>query len=193
MDEFRKDELNDREMFEKSYSFACDVHKDQLRDEGKPYITHVDGILDIFKNELKDFDYYIWTIVALHDVLEDSLHTKNDLSNLFDEYISIVVDVLSKQKGQTISDYLYRMENHEFNSVIIRIKLADRLHNVRSLKNIVKTKPKKVIKYIHETKLYYLPLAKKYNSYLYKAINLSLNLISLQVLLESRKYAKSTF
>lgn len=164
-------------IFDKAYKLACSVHENQYRDEGTPYITHIDGILDIFKNELNDLSYNKWIIIALHDVLEDSDLTENDLVQKFGDAIVKKVTIVTKTKGMDVKDYISRMEQYEYNATIIKIKLADRLHNVRSLENIVKTKPDKVKKYVDETKKYYLPLAKKYNIKLYKLIEEELSAI----------------
>lgn len=160
---FEESEQRYKETFEKAYQLATEVHKDQYRDEGTPYISHIDGILDIIQNELDKHDYFYMTIAALHDVLEDSLDiTLDQLSDIIGEPYASFVDLLTKKKGMSTEQYLKNMEDSEFNSVIIFVKLADRLHNVRSLKNIVSAKPDKVKKYIIETENYYIPLAKKY-------------------------------
>jgi GTP pyrophosphokinase len=165
---WEKSEQLDKEMFDKAYNLATEVHKEQFREEGMPYITHIDGILDIMKNELNDFNYRKWTVIALHDVLEDSnKYTYEDLKTMFDNLIVDNVRVLTKVKGVSIEQYLSNIEGYEFAPTLIKIKLTDRLHNVRSLKNILNINKEKVRTYIAETKKYYLPLAQKNNKTLY--------------------------
>lgn len=163
---WEQSEKSDKELFIKAYEFAKEVHKEQYRDEGSPYITHIDGIIDILRNELNDMNYYKWTVVALHDVLEDSNTTYEELKSMFGELIAMEVDLLTKRKSYDLGEYLKRMEEYEYSASIIKIKLADRLHNVRSLNHIIDNKAK-VDRYIKETESYYLPLAQKYNELLY--------------------------
>lgn len=160
-------EASDKELFIKAYEFAKEVHKEQYRDEGSPYITHIEGIIDILRNELNDMNYYKWAVVALHDVLEDSNTTYEELKSMFGELIAREVDLLTKRKSYDLGEYLKRMEDYEYSATIIKIKLADRLHNVRSLNHIIDNKREKVYKYIKETESYYLPLSQKYNELLY--------------------------
>ncbi|MFW6015857.1 MAG: HD domain-containing protein, partial [bacterium] len=162
--------------FLKAYNIAKEVHKNQFRDEGTPYITHIDGILKILKNELQENSFDTYTIVALHDVLEDSdKYTKEDLAEIFDPYLADFVDVLTKKEGMSIEEYLKQILNYKYNNIVIEIKLADRLHNVRSLKKIIKTKLEKVKKYIKETEDYYLPIALDNHKELYHLIKSELD------------------
>lgn len=163
-------EASDKELFIRAYEFAKEVHKEQYRDEGSPYITHINGIIDILKNELNDMNYNKWTVVALHDVLEDSNTTYEELKRMFGETIAQKVDLLTKKRSIDIGEYIKRMEDYEYSATIIKIKLVDRLHNVRSLKYIIDSNKEKVLKYIGETENYYLPLAQKYNERLYNKL-----------------------
>lgn len=163
-------EASDKELFIRAYEFAKEVHKEQYRDEGSPYITHINGIIDILKNELNDMNYNKWTVVALHDVLEDSNTTYEQLKRMFGETIAQKVDLLTKKRSIDIGEYIKRMEDYEYSATIIKIKLVDRLHNVRSLKYIIDSNKEKVLKYIGETENYYLPLAQKYNERLYNKL-----------------------
>jgi len=181
MDDFEKDKLfiqevtegweqsekSDKELFEKAYNFAKEIHRGQYRDEGSPYITHIDGIIDILENELNDHNYYKWAVVALHDVLEDSDVTYEELKNKFGYIIAKEVDLLTKKQGYDIEQYIKQMEEYEYSATVIKIKLSDRLHNVRSLKNILDSNKDKVDRYIAETEKIYLPLAQKYSMYIY--------------------------
>lgn len=172
---WKEAEEKEREMFLKAYEFAKEVHKNQVRDEGTPYISHIDGIIDIMKNELNDANLYKYTIIALHDVIEDSDYTYEDLVSMFNKVTADVVMVLTKEKGTDIQQYLSKIENSEFSATAIKIKLCDRLHNVRSLKNILETDRDKVLKYIEETEKYYLPFAEKHNEILFKKLSFEIS------------------
>lgn len=174
-------EENDEEccynLFKKAYRLACTVHSGQTRDEGSPYITHIDGVIDILQNELQDYNLGKWIIATLHDVLEDSDLTCEELREMFCEMVANYVSILTKEDGQSIEDYIQRMRDHEDNRFIIEVKLADRLHNVRSLKYILDVNPKKVQRYINETEAYYIPLAKEFQPKFYNKLMFELEYI----------------
>lgn len=171
-------ELEDKLLFEKAYALAVDVHKNQTRDQGSPYITHIDGIIDIIENELGYNNYTYKILAALHDVLEDSLVIKfNDLKNMFGENIATMVQLLTKTKDLTVEQYLKRMEDYKYPYVVAFVKLVDSLHNVRSLYFILSSNSPKVEKYIIETETYYLPFAQKFDEEVYLLINHELDKI----------------
>jgi GTP diphosphokinase / guanosine-3',5'-bis(diphosphate) 3'-diphosphatase len=154
---------HDHNVFEAAYSLANRVHQDQERDDGAPYMTHIDGVILILKEELKATNKSYYSIAALHDVLEDSdTITYDYIKELFGTYIANGVKLLTKTKHLSIQQYLYNMETYEFPCCPISIKLADRLNNVRSLQLIVHSNSDKVKRYITETETFYMPLSKKY-------------------------------
>lgn len=163
----------DKPTFEKAYAIANDAHKGQSRDEGTPYITHIDGVIDILKNELKIRSDMVLSVAALHDVLEDSDKYNYDiLKNYFGEDIATAVKYLTKTEDQDIVTYLKTIDESPYSSWLMLVKLADRLHNMRCLK-LIDNKDKKLRKY-NETKKYFISYAKKYNDYLYNELNKAL-------------------
>lgn len=150
--------LTDKENFEKAIKFAEEVHKNQIRDDGSPYFTHIDGVVKILKDEFGVTSYKILTVAALHDVIEDSNYTKEDLSLKFGECIAKMVSALSKTKGIRIEEYFKQIDNMKNieNNSTWRIKMADRIYNIRDLENIMITKPEKVKRYINETEEHFL-------------------------------------
>lgn len=155
---------DDVEYFPKAYSLAADVHKEQKRDEGTPYITHIDGVLDILRNELGVNSDIILSVAALHDVLEDSDKTYDDLKSMFNKHIADAVLLLTKQKGQDLEVYLKNIANSDF-KWLMKVKLADRLHNLRCLR-LTKDRGK-IDRKVKETKIYYMRYAKDYE-YIYE-------------------------
>ena len=135
---------DDISLIEKSYNIANEAHKDQVRKSGEPYIIHPLCVSII----LADLELDKETIVAglLHDVVEDTIMTLDNLRETFGEDVALLVDGVTKlDKLQFMSnDHLDRLEMQAENLRkmflamakdirVIMIKLADRLHNMRTL------------------------------------------------------------
>lgn len=156
--------MQDQELFNKAYALATEVHKHQTRNEGTPYITHIDAILNLLRTELNLDDDALFCVAALHDVLEDSDSvTFETLEKEFGYPIAHEVWLLTKKKGQSIESYLQGITEYSFSTRTVTVKLCDRLHNVRSLQSILTTRPDKVRAYIAETEAYYVPIALQHN------------------------------
>ena len=146
----------------KAYEYAKMMHKDQKRKSGEPYIIHPVNVAII----LADLDMDVETIIAalLHDVVEDTSATYDDVKNMFSEDIANIVDgvtKLNKLNYKSSEDFqaenLRKMILAMNNDIrVIIVKLADRLHNLRTLEYMNEEKQKQKAK---ETIEIYAPLA----------------------------------
>ena len=132
---------DDITMIEKAYRIAYEAHKEQRRKSGEPYIIHplCVGII------LADLELDKETIVAglLHDVVEDTVMTSDELRDMFGSEVELLVDGVTKlgqlsysaDKVEVQAENLRKMFLAMAKDIrVILIKLADRLHNMRTLK-----------------------------------------------------------
>lgn len=140
--------LNDDDVMlvRKAYFFAYDAHKDQIRASGEPYISHPVATAEILAQYQLDAE----TISAglLHDILEDTDYTHADLVREFGEYVAKLVQGVTKV-GEIGSENRSEEEIENFRRMmvataedlrVIVIKLADRLHNLRTLQYLPRNK-----------------------------------------------------
>jgi len=154
----------DVELLKKAYIFSREAHCSQLRVEGTPYIGHPLAVADI----LADMRMDIPTIAAglLHDTIEDTDTSANDIKDMFGEEIAFLVDALTKlskiefktkEEAQAENFRKMLLAMSEDLRVII-IKFADRLHNMRTLQYLPENKQQRIAS---ETLEIYAPLANR--------------------------------
>ena len=154
---------DDISMIEKAYKVASEAHKNQFRKSGEPYIIHPLNVAIILADLKLDKE----TIVAgiLHDVVEDTVMTEEEITAIFGEEVALLVDGVTKltQISWTIDKVEIQAENLRkmFLAMakdirVILIKLADRLHNMRTLQYM---KPEKQKEKARETMDIYAPIA----------------------------------
>ncbi len=155
----------DISMVEKAYHLADNAHQDQLRKSGEPYIIHPLCVANI----LAELELDKETIVAgiLHDVVEDTDFTITQISSMFSEEIALLVDGVTKltklnysmDKVELQAENLRKMFLAMAKDIrVILIKLADRLHNMRTLKF---KEPEKQKETARETMDIYAPIAQR--------------------------------
>ncbi len=152
----------DCQMVEKAYEYAAKAHQGQLRISGEEYINHPLATACI----LAELGLDVTTIMAalLHDVVEDTGVSLTDISRTFGEETALLVDGVTKlnriefkSKEDAQAEYLRKMFFAMARDIrVILIKLADRLHNMRTLKF---QNPQKQIEISQETIDIYAPLA----------------------------------
>lgn len=164
----KSNKKSDSKLIRKAYEYAKDHHGDQLRKSGEPYIIHPVQVAYILSTLGLDDS----TICAalLHDTVEDTDITKQDLTQIFGQEISDLVDGVTKlSKLQYASMEEQQVENYRkmFLAMgkdirVILIKLADRLHNMRTLKYLSRDRQ---IANANETMSLYAPLANRLGMY----------------------------
>lgn len=155
-------------LIKKAFDFANGAHAGIRRKSGEPYILHP---LAVAKIVTKEIGLGTKSIIAsiLHDVIEDTDYTKEDIQIIFNEKIAEIVDGLTKLEGEFDSKQATNFRKMLLtlsNDVrVILIKLADRLHNMRTLDSMP---PNKQLKIAGETLHIYAPLAHRLGLYTIK-------------------------
>ena len=164
----RKRRANIR-LVQKAYDFANKNHKDQFRKSGEPYIIHPLNVAYILTT--LDLDEETICAALLHDIVEDTQITRQDIINEFGEQIANLVDGVTKLtqfqqnitvKEQQVEDYRKMFLAMGKDIRVILIKLADRLHNMRTLKFLTRDRQIAISK---ETTELYAPLANRLGLY----------------------------
>src|SRR6266567_6162411 len=155
----------DLDLIKKAYVYSAKVHQGQLRKSAEPYLVHpleVAGILA----ELRLDEASIVTGL-LHDTIEDTLATKEEISELFGAEISELVDGVTKLSQFTAGNTQEEKQAENFRKMVVAmakdirvllVKLADRTHNMRTLGHM---KPEKQERIAQETLDIYAPLANR--------------------------------
>lgn len=152
----------DRELIKKAYVYSAQVHAGQKRSSGEPYLSHPLEVSAILANLKLDVPSIVTGL--LHDTIEDTLTTNEDIKELFGNEISFLVDATTKvsllpdvsdveEQAETFRKLLLATAK---DIRVVLIKLADRLHNMRTLEYLPEPKRRKIAL---ETMEIYAPLA----------------------------------
>ena len=156
-----------------AFDFAREAHKTQVRKTGEPYILHPIAVAKIVVSNI-GLGYKSIVAALLHDVVEDTTYTVDDLRNLFGDKVAAIVEGLTKIK--TVLDNEDKaeqksMQAENFKRIlltlnddvrVVLIKLADRLHNCRTIEYMPEHKRDKILS---ETMFVFIPLAHRLGLY----------------------------
>lgn len=154
----------DIDLIHKVYVFSAKVHHGQVRLSGEPYLSHpmeVSGILADLK-----LDATTVVVGLLHDTVEDTLTTSEEIKRLFGEEIGFLVDGVTKISKMAFSNIEEQAAENIRKMIlamaedirVVLVKLADRLHNMRTLEYVPPEKQRRIAR---ETREIYAPLANR--------------------------------
>ncbi|WP_430810167.1 MULTISPECIES: RelA/SpoT family protein [unclassified Carboxylicivirga] len=159
---------DNKKLVTKAFELAHEAHRGMRRKSGEPYILHPIEVARIAAEEIGLGSKGVIAAI-LHDVVEDTDYTVEDLQNIFGEKIASIVAGLTKLEG--VFDQSSSLQAENFRKLlltmvedvrVILIKLADRLHNMRTLKSMPDHKRLKIA---GETLYFYAPLAHRLGLY----------------------------
>lgn len=165
-----KDRMDDedKDLIKRAFHLAKDAHSEVRRKSGEPYIFHPLEVARIVSEEIGLGPRSVASAL-IHDVVEDSDYTLEDIERLFDEEIAKIIDGLTKISGIFEMEISLQAENFRKMLLtlsddirVILIKLADRLHNMRTMDSMP---PHKQLKIASETLYLYAPLAHRIGLY----------------------------
>ena len=169
----RCNDQSELDMIQKAFDFANEAHKGVRRRSGEPYILHPIAVAKIVVSNI-GLGYKSIVAALLHDVVEDTTYTVDDLRNLFGNKVAAIVEGLTKIK--TVLDNEDKaeqksMQAENFKRIlltlnddvrVVLIKLADRLHNCRTIEYMPEHKRDKILS---ETMFVFIPLAHRLGLY----------------------------
>ncbi|MBR1630460.1 MAG: bifunctional (p)ppGpp synthetase/guanosine-3',5'-bis(diphosphate) 3'-pyrophosphohydrolase, partial [Paludibacteraceae bacterium] len=174
LDDYRR--TNHRQKIERitrAFNFARMAHQGIRRRSGEPYIMHPLAVARIVVGEIGLGSTSICAAL-LHDVVEDTDYTVDDIRNMFDDKIAQIVDGVTKISGGVLAEEASKQAEN-FRKLlltmskdvrVVLVKLADRLHNMRTLGSMP---PHKQLKIAGETEYIYAPLANRLGLHAIKA------------------------
>ncbi|MBL7472142.1 RelA/SpoT family protein [Robertkochia sediminum] len=160
---------DDKKLIRSAFDTAVDAHKDQRRKSGEAYIFHPIAVAKIVAQQI-GLDATAIAAALLHDVVEDTSYTLEDIEKLFGETVARIVDGLTKI-SQLSSEQDISLQAENFRKMlltlnddvrVILIKIADRLHNMQTMDSMADNKQ---VKIASETLYIYAPLAHRIGLY----------------------------
>ncbi len=163
----KRSTLKEMQQMRHAFTFAHEMHRDQRRKSGAPYIIHPIAVALIIAKEMQLGAAPVCA-AFLHDVVEDTPCTNDQLRKMFGDDVAFLVKVVTKQQKKTyamskqMDNFKQMLDSVHYDIRAILIKLADRLHNMRTLASM---RPDKQMKIAGETDYFYAPLANRLGLY----------------------------
>ncbi|MBQ7490900.1 MAG: bifunctional (p)ppGpp synthetase/guanosine-3',5'-bis(diphosphate) 3'-pyrophosphohydrolase [Bacteroidales bacterium] len=163
-----------RQNIRKAFALAVNAHRDMRRRSGEPYIYHPIAVAKIVCTEINLGTTSV-ICALLHDVVEDTDYTLEDIRNIFGDKVAKIIDGLTKIDVLAMNDEDISIQAENFKKIllsmsedvrVILIKLADRLHNMRTLDAMPSEKQLKIAS---ETAYFYAPIAHRLGLYSIKS------------------------
>ncbi|MBR2184791.1 MAG: bifunctional (p)ppGpp synthetase/guanosine-3',5'-bis(diphosphate) 3'-pyrophosphohydrolase [Prevotella sp.] len=162
--------VKEMQLVQKAFNFAREAHRNQTRKSGEPYIIHPIAVAMIIANEMQLGAAPVCA-AFLHDVVEDTPCTEEKIRQEFGDDVAFLVSVVTKKKknqyemSKQLDNFKQMLDSMHYDIRAILIKLADRLHNMRTLSSMG---PAKQMKIAGETDFFYAPLANRLGLYTIK-------------------------
>ena len=161
---------SDMQRLRDAFELAKEAHASQVRKTGEPYILHPIAVATIAAEELR-LDINSVIAAFLHDVVEDTPHSIDEIKARFGDDVAYLVNVLTKPDNldnghsKQVDNFKQMLNSMQRDIRPVFVKLADRLHNMRTLSSM---KPHKQMKIAGETDYFYAPLANRLGLYYVK-------------------------
>ena len=156
----------DKDLIEDAFLLAKDAHKTQSRDSGIPYILHPLAVALITVKEMRQKGAAIVAAALLHDVVEDTDHTIEDIRARFGDDVAFLVGAVTKPNKKQVDNFQHILGSVKGDVRVLLLKLSDRLHNMRTLSGL---RPQKQWKIASETQFFFAPLAGRLGLYKVKS------------------------
>ena len=162
----------DAQLIRRAYEYSARMHAEQKRESGEPYVTHPLNVALIIAQLKLDLPSIITGL--LHDVVEDTMASLDEVRELFGNEVATLVDGVTKVSKITFSSRAEKQAENFRKMVIamahdirvVLIKLADRLHNMRTLSHLARDRQEEIA---HETLEIYAPIAHRLGIYWLKS------------------------
>ena len=155
-----------KRLIEGAFLLALEAHGGQTRKSGLPYILHPLAVALVVVKEMRQKDAAIVAAALLHDVVEDTDYTIEDINDRFGEDVAFLVGAVTKPDKAQVANFKHILGSVKGDVRVLILKLSDRLHNMRTLDSM---RPEKQWKIASETRFFFAPLAGRLGLYKVKA------------------------
>ena len=155
-----------RALIADAFALARKAHGHQTRKSGLPYILHPLAVALVVVTEMRQKDAAIVAASLLHDVVEDTEYTIDDIRDRFGDDVAFLVGAVTKPDKAQVANFKHSLSSVKGDVRVLILKLSDRLHNMRTLNSM---KPEKQWKIASETRFFFAPLAGRLGLYKVKS------------------------